>query len=128
MEYKKREKNKSFTSVFFSSVSKNMDILLSILGIMVFFNILLSLIQVDFRLYPFFEVLNGHSLLSQYDIDQKLKNFLLISSLNFLGISVHLQILYVYPKLNYARFLSVKLVQSALIGLCFIGLSILFNQ
>lgn len=127
-EYKKREDNKSFTSVFFSSVSKNIDILLSILGIMIFFNILLSLIHMDFRLYSYFEVLNGHNLLAQSDISKRVKDFLLISSLSFLGISVHLQVLYVYPKLNYVQFFSVKLAQALFIGLVFVGISILLHQ
>lgn len=117
---------KKIKSILFSSITKNTDILISILGIMIFFNIVLSLCRMDIRLYSFFEVLNGHSLLSGLEMDTRLKEFILISTLTFLGISVHLQVLYVYPSLKYIRFFLIRLFQSLLVGLGFLLLRFLF--
>ncbi len=113
------KKQNKYVTTFFSSVSNNINILTSILGIMIFFNILLVLSHMDERIYSFFEVLNGHQLLLQLDINKKLKDVLLVSSLSFLGLSVHLQILYIYPCLKYIKFFSYKLLQSLCCGFIF---------
>lgn len=103
-------KNKTnFIKVLFDSINKNIDIIFSILGLMIFFNIILSLFNIDIRFYSFFEILNGNKLLLELNINKKLKNILLISSLSFLGISMHLQIMLIYSRFNYLKFLGYKL-------------------
>ncbi len=124
IQFKKEKIN--YGNILINSITKNIDILISILGIMIFFNIILSLFKIDLRIYSFFEVLNGHSLLLTLNINQKLKEFLLVSSLSFLGISVHMQMFYVYPNLKYGLFFAIKLIQGLLIGLCFIFFSSFF--
>lgn len=104
--------NNSFLKSFIMSINKNIDILLSILGIMIFFNILLTLFDINDYIYSYFESLNGHNKLLSLSIKKELKDMILLSSLSFLGLSVHLQILYVYPNLNYIKFIMYRLFSS----------------
>lgn len=116
----------SMIKSFLSSTSKNIDILISILGIMIFFNVILNLIHIPSIFYPYFEILNGHGLLQGLNIKEQYKCFLLISSLSFLGFSLHLQILYIYPELKYKSFLINKLFQGFTTGILFTIFSILY--
>lgn len=121
-----KKQPKNFIDIFSSSFKKNIDILLTILGIMMFFNIILAMAEISPYIYSYFEVLNGHSLLNNLQINKKLKDILLISSLSFLGISTHLQIISVYQNINYIKFLTVKIVQALFVSLFFITFVILF--
>lgn len=121
-----KKQPKNFIDIFSSSFKKNIDILLTILGIMMFFNIILAMAEISPYIYSYFEVLNGHSLLNNLQINKKLKDILLISSLSFLGISTHLQIISVYQNINYIKFLIVKIVQALFVSLFFITFVILF--
>lgn len=116
----------SMIKSFLSSTSKNIDILISILGIMIFFNVILNLIHIPSIFYPYFEILNGHGQLQGLNIKEQYKCFLLISSLSFLGFSLHLQILYIYPELKYKSFLINKLFQGFTTGILFTIFSILY--
>ena len=91
-----------------------------------FFNIILAMAEISPYIDSYFEVLNGHSLLNNLQINKKLKDILLISSLSFLGISTHLQIISVYQNIIYIKFLIVKIVQSLFVSLFFITFVILF--
>lgn len=112
--------NERLINTFMTSITKNIDILLSILGIMIFFNIVLSLLNVNDYIYSYFEVLNGHSKLLSLNIKKELKDLILLSSLSFLGLSVHFQILYVYPNINYLKFLIYRLFSGFCLCGCFI--------
>lgn len=116
----------SMIKSFLSSTTKNIDILISILGIMIFFNVALNLIHIPSIAYPYFEILNGHGLLQGLNIKEYYKCFILVSSLSFLGFSLHLQILYIYPELKYKSFLINKLFQGFSIGVFFAVFSILY--
>jgi len=102
-----------------TSISNNINIMISILGIMIFFNIILSIFKVNGYIYPYFELLNGHIILTTLTIKKELKEIIAISSLSFLGISIHLQILFVYPDIKYLKFLFFRLISSLVISLCF---------
>lgn len=104
-----KKRSLSYINILFKSINKNIDILLSILGVMIFFNIILSLINVNDYLYSYFEILNGHTILYTLIINKNLKDLILISSLSLLGISMHLQIFLVYPKLKYFKFIITRL-------------------
>lgn len=104
----------------FISIKKNLDILLSILGIMILFNILLKLLNVSNIIYPFIEPLAGHNLLYSLEINKKLKDTIFIASMSFLGFSIHLQILYIYPDIKYIKFFLIMLLKALLTSLIFI--------
>lgn len=106
------KKKTRYINLFFKSINKNIDILLSILGVMIFFNILLSLLNINTNIFSFLEILNGHSILYSLEINKKLKELILVSSLSFLGISMHLQIMLVYPNIKYIKFILIRLLYS----------------
>ncbi len=115
---KKQKKEKTnYLSTFFSSIQTNTTILFSILGIMIFFNILLTLFHCNKTIYCYFEILNGQHLL--LTLPHKYILFLIPSSLSFLGIAIHLQILSVCPNLNYKLFFLIRFIQSLFMGSCF---------
>lgn len=81
---------------FFSSLKKNIDIVINILGILVIFRVIIKLFfKESFILYPYLEILGG--------LAQNNNNFITLSALGFLGISIHLQIINIYP-IKYSKF------------------------
>lgn len=111
---------KGLLECLFISIKKNLDILLSILGIMILFNILLRLLNVNDIIYPFIEPLTGHNLLYSLEINKKLKDTIFIASMSFLGISIHLQILYIYPNIKYIIYFFVMLLKTLFTSFVFI--------
>lgn len=111
---------KGLLECLFISIKKNLDILLSILGIMILFNILLRLLNVNDIIYPFIEPLTGHNILYSLEINKKLKDTIFIASMSFLGISIHLQILYIYPNIKYIKYFFVMLLKTLFTSLVFI--------
>ena len=102
--------------VFYSSITKNLNILFTILGIMICFNTILTLFLKYDVLYPFFETLTGHKILFDLNINKKLKDFILVFSLIFLGLSLHFQILYIYDRFKYIKFLIIKIIQALFVS------------
>ena len=91
-----------FTTIFITSIKKNIELMFNILGIIMFFKIVVSLLLPnDFIGYSYIEILGGLANTNNL--------FIKLSSLGFLSISIHLQILAVYPvkyyKLLFFRFI-----------------------
>ncbi|MDE6655947.1 MAG: hypothetical protein K2J85_03045 [Anaeroplasmataceae bacterium] len=91
----------SYLKFFFSSIQKNIQIVLQVLGILIIFRVLIKiLLQGDPIFYPFLEILGGMQMTTNPIIAGM--------AMGFLGISEHLQILSIaeempYPKLLFAR-------------------------
>ncbi|MCI5583289.1 MAG: hypothetical protein MR357_06215 [Anaeroplasma sp.] len=96
--------NNNFINLLFDSITKNTNIMLFILGIMIILKSLLDIFHTPIIIYSYFEILNGNNLLITLGINKKLKEAILFSSLSFLGFSSHLQIIYVYPEIKYKLF------------------------
>lgn len=91
-----------FISIFLSSIKKNIELMLNILGIVMFFRIIINLIfSNNFIGYTYIEILGG--------ITSTNNKFIILSSLGFLGISIHLQILSIY-KVKYYKLLLIRLI------------------
>lgn len=91
----------SYLKFFFSSIQKNIQIVLQILGILIIFRVLIKIIfQQEIIFYPFLEILGG--------MQQTTHPLIAYMAMGFLGVSEHLQILSIaedlpYPKLLFAR-------------------------
>lgn len=92
----------SYLKFFFSSIQKNIQIVLQILGILIIFRVL---IKVIFRnepvFYPFFEILGG--------LQVTTSPLIATMSMGFLGISEHLQILSIAEDLPYSKLLFARI-------------------
>lgn len=104
--------NNNFINLLFDSITKNTNIMLFILGIMIILKSLLDIFHTPIIIYSYFEILNGNNLLITLGINKKLKEAILFSSLSFLGFSSHLQIIYVYPEIKYKLFFIYRLFVS----------------
>lgn len=91
----------SYLKFFFSSIQKNIQIILQVLGILVIFRVLIKiLLQGDPIIYPFLEILGGMQMTTS--------PLIALMAMGFLGLSEHLQILSIaedlsYPKLLFSR-------------------------
>lgn len=91
----------SYLKFFFSSIQKNVRIVLQILGILIIFRVLIKVIfKNSIIFYPFLEILGG--------LQATIHPLIAVMSMGFLGISEHLQILSIaedvpYTKLFFAR-------------------------
>ena len=117
-EYKKSIKRPILKELL-DSINKNTNILISILGIIIIFKLLIVLTNVNEVLYLFIEPLGGHNKFSSFIMKKKLKDGFITSSLSFLGLSIHLQIYYRYDKLNYKKFLFFRFISSCIYFLFF---------
>lgn len=125
-----KKKKEPILDFFFNSINKNMDILLGILGIVTFFNVLISLLlnyltlrEIEPILHGLFEVLGGTNKLLSLPHAHPFKGFYAVFLLTFGGISLHLQIKSIYKNLNYKDFLTCKILCSFLALLLFLSLS-----
>ena len=116
---RKTIKNPFFKNVI-TSVNKNINVLISILGIIMFFKIIINLFNINDYLYLFLEPLGGHNSFLILNINKKLKAAIIASSLSFLGISIHLQMYYVFDEIKYKNFLFFRAIQAAIIFLIFL--------
>lgn len=92
----------SFLNFFFESIQKNTRILFNILGILIIFKVLISLLfKNEFIFYPYFEILGGLSITNH--------KLITLTALGFLGFSLHLQILSILDTLNYPKFLASRI-------------------
>lgn len=88
----------NYSKCFFSSISKNIQVLFNILGILVIFRVLMSLIfKNEPVFYPYFEILGG--------LNHANHNLIIVSALGFMGFSLHLQILSFLEDFSYPKFL-----------------------
>ncbi|MCM1131264.1 MAG: hypothetical protein NC310_06345 [Roseburia sp.] len=91
----------SYLKFFFSSIQKNIQIVLQVLGILIIFRVLIKiLLQGEAIFYPFFEILGG--------MQNTTHPLIAYMAMGFLGLSEHLQILSIaedfpYYKLLFAR-------------------------
>ena len=98
---------KNYLEAFFNSVKKNIDILIHILGILVIFRVLITvLFKGDIIFYPFLEILGGLEITKNPCIA--------LMAMGFLGISIHLQILYILEQFPYSKFLFSRILFSSL--------------
>lgn len=94
--------NINYIELFLNSIKKNIQIVINILGILIVFRVIIKLIiKDDLIIYPYLEILGGLAILPN--------NFILLSSLGFLGFSIHLQILSVAKQFKYSKFLFARL-------------------
>ncbi len=96
----------SYLHFLFSSIQKNIQIVLQILGILIIFRVLIKVIfQNEPVFYPFLEILGG--------LSHTNNSLIACMAMGFLGISEHLQILSIAEDLPYSKlFLSRLLFMS----------------
>lgn len=91
-----------YLNLFFTSVKKNMDILLNILGILIIIRVLTAfLFPKNFILYPYLEILGG--------LENPIAPIVALSAMGFLGVSIHFQMLYIMKDIPYYKFLVSRL-------------------
>lgn len=106
----KTDLNQDLLKNFFNSIQKNISIILNILGIIIFFKVIINFfLPPNFFLYSYIEILGG--------INKNSNALLIYTSLGFLGLSIHLQIACIYEKLNYYKFLLLR-IPYLFLGLC----------
>jgi len=98
-------------NTFFQSINKSINVLLVILIIMICFNITISLFNINEYTYFLFEPLKGHELITNIK-NIRLRNSLMLLSLNILGLSPIIQIKYVSSKTNLVHLILYKLISS----------------
>ncbi len=102
-----------YLKIFLKSIKNNTQILIQILGILIIFRVLISLIfKNEPVFYPYFEILGG--------LNHCNHPLILLSSLGFLGFSLHLQILSITDHLKYSKFLLSRIYFSLLGILAFL--------
>lgn len=111
--------NNQKTQSFFTSIDNSTNIILSILGIMIMFNISLKLFKIPSSLYVLFEPLCGQMELLKLAINKKLRDLLLIFSLSFQGLSIHIQIKYVSNIINIYKLIFFRFIFATIITICF---------
>ena len=111
--------NNQKTQSFFTSIDNSTNIILSILGIMIMFNISLKLFKIPSSLYVLFEPLCGQMELLKLAINKKLRDLLLIFSLSFQGLSIHIQIKYVSNIINIYKLIFFRFIFATMITICF---------
>lgn len=113
--YKNKIYNKRI-KVFFKAIKASISTLFTVLGTITLFNILIAVFfKKDIFLYPYLEILGG----IEYINKKGLGTIFLVSSLSFLSLSVHFQILSSDIDFSYTKFLIVRIIYSLLISLLF---------
>lgn len=114
---------KSFIDVLTSSISDIFKILINMLGIIIFFLIIITILNtfLDNNLFTIvikgiIEVTTGITYLSSYDINLRVKASLIGLLLSFNGLSVHLQTksIIMGTKIKYKRFFFARILHSLL--------------
>ncbi len=110
--------------VFSNSIDKNIVVLFKILGVIVTFNAIISLIMPYFGETSIYfnlllEILTGLNKLTTLPIDAIKKGLIAAFVLGFNGFSIHLQIKQIYPNLEYKKFIISKLLIGILSCLIF---------
>lgn len=115
---KKNNYNKSFINILFESISNSINTLLFILGTIVTFYIITSLINIPF-LNIVLELSQGINYLSLIDINLKLKTILIGSLLSFGGICIHFQVYGILSdlKIKYIPYFLSRVFQSTITAL-----------
>lgn len=104
---------------FFTIIDKSTNIILSILGIMIIFNLALKLLKIPNSLYILFEPLCGQIELLNLEINKKLRDILLFFSLSFQGLSIHIQIKYVSNLINIFKLILFRFLFAIIVVICF---------
>lgn len=117
---------KSFINVLTNSIADIFKILINMLGIIIFFLIIITILSTFFRNNLFtiiikgiIEVTTGITYISSYKINLRLKASIIGLMLSFNGLSVHLQTksIIVGTKIKYKNFLIARILHSIL---CFL--------
>lgn len=131
-ESKLEYQNYDYVKEFVSSISKNINVLLNILGVIVFFNVFSNILNQLFDLHVyadvflslFMEILSGTNKLKILNMPLISKGIISSFFISFGGISIHFQILSICDKMNYLSFfffkLIIALVNSILFGTLFL--------
>ena len=86
----------AYLKFFFSSIQKNIQIVLQILGILIIFRVLIKVIfRNNLIFYPFLEILGG--------LQSTTHPLIAVMAMGFLGISEHLQILSIAEDVPYSK-------------------------
>lgn len=97
----------SYLKFFFSSIQKNIQIVLQILGILIIFRVLIKIIfKNSLVFYPFLEILGG--------LQGTTHPLIATMAMGFLGISEHLQILSIAEDVPYTKLLFTRIYFSSL--------------
>lgn len=127
-------KRKSFITVLINGIWKSFKILVNMLGIIMFFLIITTLIDKIFSLprlpkallSGFLEMTQGVKYISQYDMALNIKAAIISAIISFSGLSVHFQVKSIIDgsKIKYKNFLKARIIQAVL---CFFITLIVFN-
>lgn len=124
-------KNKLIT-ILIKSIKEAFEILLNILGIMLFFNIIITILNQIFKrtiLTTIFkgiiEITSGINLISKLNINIRIKSSIIGALLSFSGISIHFQVKSIIEgtHIKYNKYLYARIFHSLL---CFVLIYILF--
>lgn len=102
----------NYIELFFSSIKKNTQIVIEILGILVIFRVFIKLIFKNIIIYPFLEILGGMEVTNS--------QMIALAAMGFLGISEHLQILSIAKDINYSKLLFLRFYFSHIFILSFL--------
>ena len=131
--YKKHNLNKSFITILTISINESFKTLINMLGIIIFFLIILSIIDtfipsslIILVLKGFIEITMGVTNIANSYLNTRLKVAIISSLLSFNGLSVHFQIKSIIDntQIKYNKYLFARILHSLL---CFIVSYILFN-
>ncbi len=133
-KYQKREviqmnkiEKTNYPKEFVGSISKNMVVILNILGVIVIFNVFFAILNelfyfptnVNIVVSSLLEVLSGTNKLMNVDMSIIMKGLLSSIFLSFGGISIHFQILSINENMKYLSFFIFKIIISAVSGIMF---------
>lgn len=132
---KKRKNNKSFISILTNSIMKSFTILIQMLGIIMFFLIITTLlkkiVKIDFLSFSIIsgiiEMTQGIQYISSIEtLNIRLKSAIIGLLISFSGISVHFQVKSIIENtaIKYKNFFIARIIHALL---CFILIYILFN-
>lgn len=94
----------NYIDLFFNSIKKNTQIVINVLGILIIFKVLIKLFFYNETLYPFLEILGG--------MDVAKNQMIVLAAMGFLGISEHLQIIFIAKDINYKKLFFCRLLFS----------------
>ncbi len=129
-------KKKKFITVLVDAIWKSFKVLVNMLGIIMFFLIITTLIDsiISLNGFPraiisgFLEMTQGVKFVSQMDISINIKAAIIGSIISFSGLSVHFQVKSIIDgsKIKYQNFLIARIIQSILCFFIILGMSRLF--
>lgn len=126
-------KNNNLGSIISNSIKDSINTMLLILGVISFFMIITSIINLYIKLpllytgivNGIFEITQGIKIISICNISNNLKGFIIVSMISFGGLSSHLQVMSILDKkkIRYKSYLLSRIFHSILSSLIYLLLS-----